>query len=231
MGDITNERICKIVTSDGSFSYQVTEEDLVWMARSIVCESKADRAYIAWCYAQRFVMMRGTFSTLTGMIRAFSQPVNPAWMAGGTYCGPGGRYASSEQYCGPSHLAARVRCSSTPWSSIAPEVRSYLLSWAACEEPNVAPKVVDFRARDSLAQAIIDGTSTSKPTLEYVALPSRNAFFTDTASRRWPRDYVRLQVGSRSIGERTPSAWGYALAVLGVAGAMGATAFLERHRR
>jgi hypothetical protein len=210
-----------IVTSDGSFSYTVTDHDLVTMARSIRVESPTDAPLIAWCYAQRYVMMRknGWDGSLGAMITAFSQPINPIWFPDGSKCRPGGPYYG-KQPC--ANAASRPGHATYPWSRIALPIRQTVLDFASARLPNELPRGVNFRARDS---------ATVSDSLEYIPIGSRNRFFTDAASRAWPEDYVRIRWDGHTIGQAQPPWWAYMLTVIGAGGGVTAIAAAIRKRR
>jgi len=65
--------------------YQVTEADWLWLARALSQESGDYEGQVAaaWAMVSRFCAFAqrrpGLFPTLTALVRAFSQPVNPIW--------------------------------------------------------------------------------------------------------------------------------------------------------
>ncbi len=232
MSQYTSHALAKIVTSDGRFSYQLTDHDLLTLARSIRIESVHDRSEIAWCYVQRYAMLKvgglDAYPTLASMIIAHSQPINPRWFPDGVNCRPGGPYHDDMSHCG-QHAVNRLSHATIAWDRISLTVRSFLLKWSDCEIANPAPGAVDFRARDSGAERIISGQSTRD--LIYMPLPTRNAFFATARSSRWPRSYVRLEVGRKSVGERQPPWWAYALLLTTVSGiALGSAGYLGKGR-
>ncbi len=232
MSQHTSHALAKIVTADGRFSYQLTDHDLLTLARSIRKESITDKAELAWCYVQRYAMLKlgglDAYPTLASMVIAHSQPINPKWFPDGQFCRPGSQYHGSAQYCG-QHAVNRVANASIPWERIELSVRSFLLKWSDCEVANPAPRAVDFRARDAEYQRIVSGASGRD--LIYVPLPTRNAFFATARSAAWPQSYVQLRVGTKSVGERQPPWWAYALLLTTVSGiALGATGYLGTGR-
>lgn len=211
-----------IITSDGSFSYDLTDTDLITVARSIRVESPSDAEYICWCYAQRFVMMRkagASLTTLAGMVTAFSQPINPIWFPDGSKCRPGGDYYG-KQPC--ANAASRPGNAVYPWTRIALPIRETVAAWSSARLPNPLPRGVNFRARDS---------ATVSSSLEYIPIDTRNRFFSDAASRAWPEDYVRIRYDGRIAGQKQPSIVAYALTLVGAAAAGLAAAFGIRNRR
>lgn len=210
-----------IVTADGRFEYALTGDDILVMARSIRKESMADRQAIAWCYAQRYVMLRqaGNWSgSLADMIEAFSQPINPKWFPDGQYCRPGGQYAGTDS-C--AHASSRPANATVPWSRIEPELQEFLAEWSRGHVGNNVPGVIDFRARDGETDRIRSGQSNRD--LTYFPADTRNAFFTNSKSQRWPDGYVLLKPGMGMI-------WLYAGTVLAAVGVLLGTLGLTKRR-
>lgn len=170
----------------------MTSEDIVTLARSIRTESMRDRQALAWCYAQRYVLlrMRGWSGSFSDMVTAHSQPINPKWFPDGIYCRPGGQY-HGEQPC--RNAGARPGFASYPWSRIEPELKEFLSDWSSGRAGNNVPRCVDFRARDAETERIRSGQSSRD--LQYVATDTANAFFTTSTSSRWPAGYVVLKPG------------------------------------
>jgi hypothetical protein len=70
---------------------QLTDTDKLWLARALVGETGGrDRramAAVTWAMAQNLMLVGANpprYSTFTGLIRAYSQPVNPRWENEGT---------------------------------------------------------------------------------------------------------------------------------------------------
>jgi hypothetical protein len=115
-------------------TYALTETDVIWLARSIRGEcganpSRESAAAVAWTMMNRFMLVPGfaKWTSYTDLIRAFSQPVNPAWFAGGLHCRPADPVAGTEQGkfhgkkdCDPEKTAWRAKLSSMPLSSLGP---------------------------------------------------------------------------------------------------------------
>lgn len=67
------------------YSYPVTAADHLWWTRSIWREG-APQIAVGHALLQRFAFLYSTggpYRTLTGFLRAYCQPINPAWLPGG----------------------------------------------------------------------------------------------------------------------------------------------------
>lgn len=65
---------------------EITAEDALWLARALAGEGPphthiAQTLVNRWAWLADFVP--GTYPTLTSLVRAYAQPVNPAWFPGG----------------------------------------------------------------------------------------------------------------------------------------------------
>lgn len=200
--------LAQIRTKDG-YSYQVTPEDLLWLARSVQFEG-GDNAATIWTYAQRQAKLRRT-SSLASLVRAHSQPINPIWdEASDPKC---------RQYpdrCTPAMLERRRRAATTPWSSLRSGVRDKVTRWARAELPNPVPKAIDF------ADAAVSRSFMRRNPGTQVVLRTGNWYLATPASLRWPADYVTMSLGGRVAG---PTAGGALRAgpIVGIA-AVGASA-------
>ena len=71
--------------NDKAYSYTVTPEDHLWWVRSIWREG-APQIAVGHTLLQRFTYLYSTggpYRTLTDFLRAYCQPINPAWLPGG----------------------------------------------------------------------------------------------------------------------------------------------------
>lgn len=74
--------------------YIITNEDRLWLMRMCIgeCGEKADAVrWPIWAMLNRFLLhpKQEQWPTLTSLLRAFSQPINPKWI--GEYCAVGGK--------------------------------------------------------------------------------------------------------------------------------------------
>jgi len=123
----------KFIFSDGS-SYILSDEDIIWLAKSLEGElrhdsTRKDAGAVAWTMFRRFYRWPGAYrskwSSFKDLIRAFSQPVNPAWLPGSEKCL---QYPDS---CTPAQLNKRVRIQSESWYEIPDICRTYALAFAS----------------------------------------------------------------------------------------------------
>jgi hypothetical protein len=201
-----------ITTSDG-YRYALTPTDLLWAARMIKGEG-GNQAAVLWTMASRLAMTRGR--SFTTLIRGYSQPINPDWARGGTYCGPGGRYASDEDRCGERHLAARERISSLQPDDM-PAEWALVQRWSAGLVPNPAPRAVEFATPEVVATCVLGrhGDCAS------VVLVAGNAYASSSDSDGWPSSYVRVG----GAGDASSFSFVEPLLGLGVAAVVGGVTF------
>lgn len=173
----------------GGHSYQITDEDVLWMARAVAGEGGDARDHLAipWTYAQRFALLYPRFTSLATLIRNHSQPVNPRWARGGEFCGPGGRYVGDER-CSEARLAARDRAAARTLADIPTAIRYIVTQWAKGWTSNPVPRAVDF-ADPTQTAAFVRGN----PGAEYVARYG-NHYLSTAASRAWPWRYVTMGI-------------------------------------
>lgn len=133
--------------------YTLTEEDIEWLARSLWGESTngSDRAHaaVAWTMFRRYMNIKFAWLTMTstfaGFIRAFSQPVNPAWLLGGSKCPD-----NSPQGCEKERTDRRVRIQNDP---IPEKYLDFARKFADGEiEDSLPVPCYNFRACDGAAK-------------------------------------------------------------------------------
>lgn len=203
-----------ITTSDGSFEYTLTDEDMGWLARELAHEGGSDAATL-WCMAQRLYALRGHFTSMTSMVRNFSEPINPKFLANGDFCRPGGRDADLPR-CKPEITARRAVWQSSPPPA---DKLAFVKSWARGEVPNPVPRAIDFRACD---QAADDLVASGRATL---VLAAGNCYVARDGSEDWPDDQV-LVAGTGT--DKSGSHIGAFLAVLALAGLAAGGVWLYR---
>lgn len=184
------EEKATIVGPDGS-RYTLTDADVLTGARAAWGESSSPEgaAAVLWAWTARHALprYRRRYPTLSSLIAAHSQPVNPRWARGGEFCGPGGRYEGRDE-CGEARLARREQYRTASYASIPSAVRGIVERWARAELPNpLPPSAVDFAARGIRAQ--------SGDTL--VAEVGGNLFYSEPDSRALPPGAVRMELGDR----------------------------------
>lgn len=185
----------RIETASG-WHYDMTDEDIVWCARMLVGEGGNDAATL-WTMASRLALLAknapGIYPTLTALVRAYSEPINPKFQRHGLLCKVGGHLHDAPA-CMPGRLARRAAiCALDP--HIAPPhelAASWLISWAHVEQwgsgqlANPAPRAVHF-AVPSLIDAEIRRGECSR-----VILKSGNAYASTHQTDAWPASFVRV---------------------------------------
>lgn len=129
--------IGRVVAPSSAFNRTVTEEDALWLGRALVGEegeraSRAAHHAVAstlirrWAFASRSYPR--SFPTLTAMVRAYSQPVNPIW----------------ENRGDADAIARRARIRSLAWSQLPETVRGVVVALLTGAESLSARGAVHF---------------------------------------------------------------------------------------
>jgi len=213
-------RLGQIRRKDG-WSYQLTPEDVLWLARSVQHES-GNHAATAWTYAQLLAWRRGR--SLMRTVMAHSQPVNPIWRRDGEKCQPGGPYHGRDE-CAERRLATRDRAATMPWSEIRPQIRQIVVDLATAKLPNPVPRAVNFANAPVTSRYLLRHPSSA------VVLREGNWYITEGPTNSWPADFVTISLGEREAGPsaaglvRAASTISFGTQVVGASLLVGAGAF------
>lgn len=204
---VSAAQLGQIVTRDG-YRYQITPTDLLWLGRALQFEG-GDPVATLWTYTQRQAKMR--WKSLTSLVRAHSQPVNPKWdNPDDPKC------VEHPDRCQPHHIERRRRARTTPWEGLDPAIRELLVNWAQAKVPNPVPGAVDFAA-PGVSKGFLRRTPGSK-----VVEKAGNWYIAVADSLRWPMNYATVAYKGRKapvdIQRAVPWQWLVAGGV-GVAGA------------
>lgn len=200
-----------MITWPGSFdgvtrAYQLSLDDVLWMARMARCEGGTSPAASLWTITQRFVASGGN-GTLADFARAFSKCINPRWRIGGDLC------IANPVQCAPDHDARRAAAASIPWEELPEDLQRTALLWATARLDNNVPKATNFGNPEE-SQACIERGSCSR-----VVLDAGNWYMSTPASDRWATNYVTMRLGDRVAGSSS-SVWGLLAGLLLAGGAI-----------
>lgn len=203
----------KLRTADGR-SYSITQNDLLWIARAAQAEGGNEAATL-WTWAWRFMVNANGRGSLAELVRAHSQPVNPAWdSASDPKC------IAHPERCGAAALERRAYFSSLPWEQIRGDVRDLVLAWATAQVENPAPRATDF-ADEQVSRAFLARPGNAGAE---VVLRDGNWYIAEARARALPADYVTVEHDGKVAGARKLSPWLAALAggaaVLAAAGGL-----------
>lgn len=187
----TIDKLGRIVAKDG-WSYQLTPDDVLWLARSAKFEGGSKPATL-WTYAQRLANRHG--ASMTNLVRAHSQPVNPDWAS---LDAPG--CVRHPELCTPTQLARRQQASTATWDSLA--TAPTVLAWAQASLSNPAPRSTDF-ADQTVGQHFLDRHPDSRKVLDagniYIAEGPSTA--PRGGSTSWADgDFVTIHYGGKVAG-------------------------------
>jgi hypothetical protein len=197
------------IRSAAGYVYQVTAEDLLWLGRAVEFEGGTAPDATIWTYAQ--LAVRRNASSLTALIRAHSQPVNPLWDESTDE-----KCQMYPEHCTVSQLERRARAVATPWSGLSARTRDLVARWAAATLPNPVPRSVDF-ANPAVSQGFI----RRNPGTEIVK-KAGNWYLATPDVLDWPRNFVTMTYKGRAMGAGPLwLTWGVgALGLSAVAGAL-----------
>ncbi len=197
-----------ISTEPNWIPYELTQTDLVMLAKAAAFEDARHPAALIWTYAQRFTQLRrarlGRLS-LAQSIKEHSQPLNPKWRRDGFFCRPGGQYHRSDRYCGPEVLERRDRAARLQWMDLGEGPREAALEFVHGRLENPVPGAVDF------ALANRQGTDTVTRFLErnpgaWRVAGWQNWYLGSPTTRRWTRSTVRVVLDRPGDPLRAPAA-------------------------
>lgn len=143
-----------IKTSDGRYSYQIRQEDLLWLARLLQRESRSEtgRKAVIWCYTQRMVVYNTR--SFKRLVKAHSQPINPKWrlvaaepVSSDPNEGPpnlGSKVIPGRPNSSEEKLRIRAEVSTKDWNSIDESIRRLVKDWSEGRMDNPVPRASDF---------------------------------------------------------------------------------------
>ena len=174
----------------GKKDYEITESDLLWLGRAAQGEGGSAAAVI-WSWLQRFALpsYRRSFPTLTLLVRAHSQAVNPRWMRGGDFCAADSRHAGTAP-CAEALLDRRERNATRDPSAFSPEVKAAIAALRKGSLANPVPRAVDFASHE-----LVESYIRNHPGSRAVSVDG-NWHVIYAESARWPDGYVALGPGS-----------------------------------
>lgn len=138
--------------------YRTTTTDVNWAFRMSIGEHPEDYDSVLWCMVQRLFFLNrrhrgdiiaspGHYNTLTKLLRAYSQPINPRWLRGGSFCDSAQEL--SRDSCAPNRLARRERLQSPTLTLDAKEqeLLRKVIHWFMAPTHNQVPGAVHFAVK------------------------------------------------------------------------------------
>lgn len=177
------------------WSYQITDEDVLWAARMVEGEGGdpgKDPAAVLWAMtqllspaAQQEKYGRVAFASFADLIRAYSQPINPAWDAASDP-----KCQEHPSRCSPEALRRRERFQTMRFGQTRPTTQAAVLRWAHGLLRNPVPRAVEFAD-----PAVTAGFVRRHPGSAYVARYG-NHYVATAGSRTWPPGFVTVGLSS-----------------------------------
>lgn len=171
----------------GQPDYQLTKEDVLWAARSVVFEG-GDPADVIWTETQRFAYMQGVYGTFAAFVQAFSQPINPDWRRSGVFCRAGGTYAKRAE-CAEARLVKRDQAANSTWAQLRardPQAVETVLRWANADLRNPLPRSTNF------ADATVAASFLLKSPESVVLKTAGNVYIMEPVARNWATNHVTV---------------------------------------
>jgi hypothetical protein len=178
----------RIRAQDG-YSYQLTPTDLLWLGRSLQFES-GNHAATAWTYAQRMAAFK-RWSSLSALLQAHSQPINPIWRRDGSKCRPGGSHHGLDD-CAERRLVRRDEAATIPWDRLRPDVRDVVAKFATARLENPVPRAANFAAPEQTTRYMLRNPASA------VVLKDGNWYITERQTNAWPMDFVTMEHEGRA---------------------------------
>jgi hypothetical protein len=169
-------------------TYQITAEDVLWLARATACEGGSHAANL-WTFVRRFAVNADMRGSLADMVRRFSQPVSPAW--------DDPEDPACQRYperCTPEVLARRERCRTARFSELG-EPAWTTIRFVRAEVPNPVPRANNFADLQVGAEFL-----RHHPSATIVAIIGGMMYIAEEVSRRLPADYVTIEYRGRVAG-------------------------------
>lgn len=140
----------RVLHGPGGFTYQLTDDDLLWLGRAVLGEAGTRTrggSAVAWAMAQYHALVLGSggsrpkHRTLASLLRAYCQPINPMWAsADASGC------QRNPDACTPQLLARRASITNMSWESLPASVRQLVGSFAQGTLENPVPGATDWAA-------------------------------------------------------------------------------------
>ena len=183
------------------WSYSITDTDLLWMGRAAEGESTREAPHVIWTWLQRYAGGQQTglgsfrhYASLTELVRAHSQPVNPLWARGGAKCSPGGS-GYGKPNCAETLLQRRERISSLSFEQLSSSVRSAISALKTGALDNPVPGAIDF-ADKPVAEGFVSRHQSEGAQISYTPHGADGNHFITTARTRAWNDFVYLEYHS-----------------------------------
>jgi hypothetical protein len=206
--------------SSDSRRYQLTWEDLLWLARMVKGEAGTDYqdgAATLWAIASRYFAINRQ-GTLYRLAQDYSQPINPRWQEDGLFCRPGGRDHGTV-HCSPQALQRRRETFVLQWDEINPRITRLVYDWATARVQNPVSRAVHWATpkvsnRANSGRHRTEGSDNGWEfvwdslgrTFEFLVsalfdLTRGNTYWSTNRSRSWPASHIKIVFQDRSASD------------------------------
>lgn len=193
--------------------YTLTDEDLEWTLKMLYGESGNDLldcVCVLWCMTQRMCAIRKHYTKkgFKDLIRAYSQPINPAWYRDGRLTKVYGHTAAAAE----AKLKRREKILNMKLSEIPVGIHQIVELWSEAKLPSPIPKAVHF-ATPGVASKHKGSPGIIEKGLELVydqkgrgsnsIADKGNAFYATSATVKWPANMVKISCEDRVVSDGT----------------------------
>lgn len=142
-----------VATGPNGVTYTFTDEDKLWLGRAVKGESGTHAqggAAVCWSMINNYLTTgpRGgprftALPTFTALLRAYCQPINPAWLDPN-----GAKCRRMPQACTPALIQRRREHMAMPWESLPGAVRQIVENFLAGNLASPVPGSTDWASTD-----------------------------------------------------------------------------------
>jgi hypothetical protein len=200
-------------------AYEFTNQDIETLARALWGECGENAPYdhyaaVAWAMMQRWLRWPGgkgveRWPTFSQFMRAFSQPINPAWARGGA------KAKANPEYATEAMLQRREKITNTPWQGIPGPPKLAAILFNNGQLANPVPDAIDFAAQSLVRKKGLEGETIGG-----------NTFISARSDPwKWSAGGVTVDTSNRPVDEKTdvkiarmPVILGVALALMVIGG-------------
>lgn len=195
------------------WSYTLTDEDLEWSLKMLYGESGSDLldcACVLWCMTQRMCSIRKHYTkkSFSDLIRAYSQPINPAWYRDGHLAKVYAHTAAVSE----AKFRRREAILKMKESDIPIGIHKIVELWSEARLPDPIPRAVHF-ATPGVASKHKGTPGIIEKGLELIydqrgrgsnsIADKGNAFYASKATSKWPANKVKIICEDRSVSDGT----------------------------
>jgi predicted RNA-binding protein len=192
----------KSTTPSSQFEYTLTEEDVLWSLKMIYGESGKnllDAACVLWCMTNRLYVLRDAYKNknFSNLIRAYSQPINPAWYRDGRLA----KVYKDSSAASEDKFIRREQIRNMKIEDFSNEQRKLIELWSEGKLPNPVPNAVHFavpavaskhKGTPGLIQKGLEIVFDEKNRGSNCIDTKGNVFYATNETTKWPKNKITM---------------------------------------